>query len=283
VIVDNKKSSKTKGEQISVPVTVIETPPIKILSVRFYKTAPYGKYVSTEVLNDNLDKELSRKLNLPKKKSFQEKFSELETNLDSYSEIRLVLYTQPKLVPALGKKKPEVFECALGGKVVDQFNWVKENINKEISVKDIIQEGMFVDIHAVTKGKGTQGPVKRFGIGLTSHKSEKSRRTPGSLGGWIAQGHIMYRVAYAGQTGYHKRTDFNKLVLKIGDSPEEINVKGGFKHYGEVKNHFIMVKGSIPGLAKRVVRVIPAVRLPQKERVIEAPSIVYTSLSSVQG
>ena len=57
--------------------------------------------------------------------------------------------------------------------------FIKENLTKEISIKDIFSEGI-VDIRGVTKGKGNQGPMKRFGLTLRSHKSEKGRRGPGS-------------------------------------------------------------------------------------------------------
>ena len=42
----------------------------------------------------------------------------------------------------------------------------------------VVKEGDYIDLRAITKGKGYQGPVKRFGIGLKSHKSEKGRRAP---------------------------------------------------------------------------------------------------------
>ncbi|RUA19603.1 MAG: 50S ribosomal protein L3, partial [Flavobacteriia bacterium] len=74
--------------------------------------------------------------------------------------------------------------------------------------------------------KGFQGPVKRHGVSLRSHKSEKTIRGPGNLGAWT--GNRSWTVAHAGQTGYHLRTEWNKWVLKIGDNPEEVNRKGGF-------------------------------------------------------
>ena len=51
---DNTADSMTKGKRIVHPVTIIECPTVKILSVRFYK----NRKVVNEVLNDNLDKEL---------------------------------------------------------------------------------------------------------------------------------------------------------------------------------------------------------------------------------
>ena len=49
-------------------------------------------------------------------------------------------------------------------------------IGKEIIIDEVFKEGAFLDVHGVTKGKGFQGPVKRHGIMLRHHKSEKSRR-----------------------------------------------------------------------------------------------------------
>ena len=159
--------------------------------------------------------------------------------------------------------------------------FAKEKLGKEITVSDVFKEGQQVDIHAITTGKGTQGPMRRFGIALRHHKSEKSRRNPGSLGAWRGQGHIMWRVAHAGKMGYHLRTEYNKQVLKIGSKPEEINVKGGFIQYGNVKNTYVLLKGSVGGTQKRLIRFNEAMRA--KKNPVEAPQIAYTSLDSKQG
>ncbi|MBW2988370.1 50S ribosomal protein L3, partial [Candidatus Woesearchaeota archaeon] len=66
------------------------------------------------------------------------------------------------------------------------------------------------------------------------------------------------------------RTEKNKWIVKI--SNEDINPKGGFKHYGLVKNDYILIKGSIPGPTKRLVRLYKAKR-PSKKMPSEPPSI----------
>ncbi|MCX6707830.1 MAG: 50S ribosomal protein L3 [Candidatus Woesearchaeota archaeon] len=175
---------------------------------------------------------------------------------EEYADIKAVICTQPKLT-GIGKKMPEVFEMGLGGNNNDKIAYIKNNIGKEIKVTDILKEGQLVDIHAVSKGHGFQGPVKRFGVMIRQHKAEKTKRGPGSLGGWRGQGHIMYRVAHAGQMGYHTRTEYNKWIMKIGHDQKEIekiNKKGGFHRYGLVKNPYILIKGSVTGPAKRMVR-----------------------------
>ncbi len=270
IAVDNRPKSLTKGEKISMPVTIIECPSIKAAAVRFYKKSHDGLKITSEIFADKLDKELSRKIPKPKK------IKNKTDDITDYDDIRLLVYTQPKMT-GIGKKKPELFEIAIGGEKEEKLNYAKEKLGNEIKIGEIFKEGDQVDIHAVTKGKGFQGPVKRFGIGLRNHKSEKTKRGPGSLGGWKAQGHIMYRVAHAGQTGYHLRTEYNKHILKISDKPDEIKTKGGFLHYGIVKNQFVLLKGSIIGPAKRLVRFNAATR-PNKNTTKDAPAIKYIKL-----
>ena len=190
---------------------------------------------------------------------------------EEYNDIRILVYTQPKLT-TIGKKKPEVFELGLSGTVQEKFNWAKANLGKEINISDIFSEGQLVDVRAVSKGKGLCGPMKRFGIGRTHHKSEKGVRTPGNVGPW--HGARQWRVAKSGQLGYQQRTELNKWLLKISKNPEEVNIKSGFRSYGLVKNSFVLLKGSIPGANKRLVMLTNAIR-PNRKIPSEAPSIPY--------
>ena len=275
VFKDNRKTSLTKNQEVSWPVTVVECPPLKTASIRFYKKTVDGLKLVSDYFSQNVDKELKRKLILPKKKK-EMKLDEIECD-----EIRLLVYTQPKLT-GIGKKKPEVFELGIGGKKDEQLKYAQEKLGKEITLEEVFKEGQQIDVHAVTKGKGFQGPVKRFGVALKASKSEKGQRGVGSLGPWKGQGHVMYRVAHAGKMGYHLRTEYNKQLLKIGKNGEEINVKGGHLKYGLVKNQYILLKGSIAGVPKRLIRFSNPKR-PSK-RISEEPlEINYISLESKQG
>jgi len=274
IATENRTKSKSKGEEISLPVTIIECPPIKVAGVRFYKTGYNGKEAVSDVLSDKLDKELGRRISMPKK--FKNKIDDVK----DYEDLVLLIYTQPKAT-GIGKKRPELFEVAIGGSKDEKLAYAKEKIGSEIKVEDVFKEGDQVDIHAVTIGKGNQGPVKRFGIALRSHKSEKTIRGPGSLGGWKGQAHVMYRVAYSGQTGYHLRTEYNKQILKIGNNPDEIKIKGGIPHFGFVKSQFILLKGSLAGPKKRLIRFNMATR-PNKGFTKDAPAIKAISLESKQ-
>src|SRR2546428_7704524 len=61
VLVDNNKGSPTFGQEISVPVTILDCPPLKVVGARAYSNSPYGKKVFTEVWSKNLPKEITRK------------------------------------------------------------------------------------------------------------------------------------------------------------------------------------------------------------------------------
>ena len=83
--------------------------------------------------------------------------------------------------------------------------------------------------------------------------------------------------------GYHKRTEFNKKVLKIGDVSEvdAVNPDGGFIRYGLVKNDYVLVKGSVPGPTKRLVILRQAIRPKKADEA--APQIEFISTASKQG
>jgi len=136
--------------------------------------------------------------------------------------------------------------------------------NPEVKFEDIFKAGEFVDTHGVTKGKGFQGPVRRFGISLKSHKSEKGVRRPGTLGPWHPA-RVTFYAAIAGQTGFHSRVTYNNLILKIGNEKDGINKSSGFHRYGNIKTDYVLVRGSIQGPPKRALLLTSAIR-PTREQ-----------------
>ena len=91
----------------------------------------------------------------------------------------------------------------IGGSIEEKFKFAKENLGKEILILDVFKQGDQIDVHSITKGKGFQGPVKRFGITIRTHKSEKAKRNPGSLGPWYGHAHFMWKVPH-----YKRRENF---------------------------------------------------------------------------
>jgi large subunit ribosomal protein L3 len=279
LIVDNRPKSPTKGEEIARPVTILETPPMKVFGIRLYKKTSYGLQAFGEVWADNFEKELGRKLKLPKKK--KQTLEKLKEKLPQASEVRLLTHTKP-YETGFGKKTPEILEIPIGGSVEEQFNYAVSVLGKEISINDVFKAGQFIDVHAVTKGKGFEGDIKRFGVKLASHKAEFGRRHRATMGP-ITPAVTAWWIAMPGQMGFHKRTDYNKQILKIADVKSlNINPTSGFSRYGLVKNTFVLLDGSVPGPKKRLVMLTFPIR-PRKNLFEQAPDITYISLKSQQG
>ena len=263
LIRDNNPKSITKGQNIAVPVTVIECPSLKPVSLRFYRASVDGLQLVAEVFSDKLDKAFKK----PKTQGKE---------IADFKELRILVHTQPKITD-FGKKRPDLLEIPLNGKTNEEkLKLGKELLAKEIKIVDVFKDGQYVDVHAVTKGKGFQGTVKRFGVKIRQHKSEKTKRGVGTLGPWRPK-KVSWRVAQPGKMGYHTRTEFNKWLIKMVNDPKVVNPKGGFLHYGLVKNDALLLKGSIPGPAKRAVIVTEAARPSRKAEVAEVKFISTAS------
>ncbi len=277
LIVDYRPTSTTSGREVVMPVSVVETPPMKIAAARFYTDTNKGLQTIGEIWSDKLDAELAKRLSLPKKS--KKANWNLAKNCD---DVRVLVYTQPKLVKGVPKKAPELREMRVsGGSIEDRTNYVKEILGKEISISDVLREGDMVDFLAITKGKGFQGHVQRWGVKLLTHKNSKHRRMIGTAGSWHPNW-IQATVPQAGQMGYHQRTEYNKRVLKIGENGEDITPAGGFPHYGKINGSYVLIHGSIPGPTKRLVSMRDAIRYRRGVK-IEKPEISYISTTSNQG
>ncbi len=255
---DITPNSMTKDKKVIIPVTILEVPPMKILSIRAYKD---GK-VRTEVLAHNLDKELKRKVRMPKAKS--SKLEELEKNIGSYNKITIVAYS---LVGKTGiKKAPDISEIAIGGaNAGEQFAFAKVHFDKEMKATEVLKDIKLMDVRGVTIGKGFTGPVKRYGLELRQHKSEKGRRRPGSLAPWHPA-RTTYMSPNAGQMGLFTRAVYNNQVLMLNDTEKfKINPNEGFKNYGVIKNEFIILRGSVQGPSKRAVIITAPLRKTKKQ------------------
>lgn len=277
IFTDPHKGSPTYNMNVAKAVTIVETPPVFVFGIRAYEKTFEGLRAIGDVLCESMPKELSRKVITlsPKKKGTEQKepakgkesdFKGIATvekivKEGKVSEIRLLASLQPKLT-SIGKKKPEIVEIALTGPVEEQLKYASSKLGKEISVKEIFSENEFVDIKAVTKGRGFSGVVKRFGVKTHRPKSKK-RKTVGSLGP-ITPGTVQWTVARAGQLGYQTRTEYNKRILKISD--EKLVPRSGWKNYGDIKNEYIIVEGSVPGPSKRCIAMRQALRQHSENR-----------------
>jgi len=180
--------------------------------------------------------------------------------IDRAARVTAMVSTVPKDV-GLSQKEPIVMEVGVaGGDVKAQSDYVLGLIGKKVKFADVFKAGMYVDVLGITKGKGFEGPVTRFGVKRKQHKSRKSVRAVGVIGPWHPAA-VMYTIARAGQMGFHQRTETGKRILVSANATEKpITPPGGFPHFGEVRGDYAVLKGSVPGPARRFVMVRMALR-----------------------
>jgi len=123
------------------------------------------------------------------------------------------------------------------------------DFEKECAVGDSLGAELFegcryVDVTGISKGKGFQGVIKRwgFGGGRNTHGS-KFHREPGSTGLCTSPGHSFKNVKMPGRMGRERVTVLNLKVVKV-----------------DVDNQLIMVRGAVPGVNKGTVVVRAAVK-----------------------
>jgi large subunit ribosomal protein L3 len=255
IVKDLTENSMTKGKKIAIPVSVIECPPMKIFSLRFYK----DNKVVKEIILQKPEKELKRKIRLPKKTN--------DFNLDNlkpqdYDDVRVLCYSLVKKTNI--KKTPDVKEIALTGNFEQKINFIKNKLDKEITIFDVFEKGQLVDLRGLTKGKGFSGPVKRFGISLKQHKTEKGIRRPGSLGPWHPA-RVTFRVAMAGQLGFFTRIIYNLKIIHLGSFREIPKKLKNITNFGEIKTDYIIVTGSVQGPSKRQLLITYPLRPSKKQ------------------
>ena len=116
-------------------------------------------------------------------------------------------------------------------------------LGKEISI-DNFTENSYVDVTGVSKGKGFQGVIKRYGFsgGPATHGS-KFHRAPGSIGMSAYPARVIKQKKMPGQMGNKTQTVQNLKIV-------EVNVDQGY----------MLIKGSIPGSKNGFVRISKAIK-----------------------
>jgi large subunit ribosomal protein L3 len=102
----------------------------------------------------------------------------------------------------------------------------------------------YVDVSGVSKGKGFQGVVRRYGFGGGRHShGSKFHREPGSTGQSTYPHRTFKNVKLPGRMGRERVTVLSLRVVKL-----------------DTENQLIMVQGSVPGVNKGLVLVRAAVK-----------------------
>ena len=123
----------------------------------------------------------------------------------------------------------------------------KMNFEKDLKLGDTItvehfKEGEYVDVSAISKGKGFQGVVKRHGfkgVGQSTHGQHNRLRAPGSIGAASYPARGFKGMRMAGQTGAEKVKIQNLIVLKVMPEKNVLVVKGSVPGH---KNSYVIVQ-----------------------------------------
>lgn len=271
VSIDDREKTPNAGKQLVSLGTVLVTPPVLVVGIRGYSKDPNGMHAEFDVYAEDIPKEVSKHITF---KNNDKALENAEKNLGKIKEIFAIVTVSPNTI-GLEQKKPYIFEAAVkGGDVQKQFAFVKELLGKEVKIDQVFETGSGVDVAAITKGKGWQGVITRMGVKRKQHKSRKSVREVGSLGP-ISPQNIMYTVPRSGQMGFHQRVEYNKRIMIMSNSDSKdfkINPEGGFKHFGVVKGDYVILKGSVPGTYRRLIKLRSQIRnIPAK---INKPNIL---------
>jgi len=118
-------------------------------------------------------------------------------------------------------------------KLVELKEFEEELKLGDVVTVDLFGEDTFVDVTGISKGKGFQGVVRRYGfsgVGDETHGQHNRLRAPGSLGASSFPSRVFKGMRMAGRTGGDRVKMENLRVIKV--IPE---------------NNLLMVKGSVPG------------------------------------
>lgn len=278
----DKPGSKLHKKETCEPVTIVECPPMIVVGVVGYVKTTRGLRSLNTVWAEHLSEECRRRFYKnwykAKKRAFTryaKKYeggkkaieAELEALKKHCCTIRVLAHTQVRKLP-IGQKKAHLMEIQVNGgaDVAAKVDFAHSLFEKAVTVDSIFATNEMIDTIAITKGKGTEGVVTRWGVTRLPRKTHRGLRKVACVGAWHPA-RLQWSVARAGQHGFHHRTEINKKIYKIGKKGEashgaatdfdltekDITPLGGFPHYGVVKEDYVMIKGQVPGTKKRPI------------------------------
>ena len=273
----DKPGSKLHKKETLEAVTIVETPAMVVVGVVGYVKTPQGlralNTVWAEHLNDEIRRRFYKNWFKSKKKAFTryaKKYTngsinqELESLKKNADVVRVIAHTQVRKVKNLKQKKAHVMEIQVnGGDIPAKVDFAYKFFEKAIPVDAVFNKDEMIDCISVTKGKGFEGVITRWGVTRLPRKTHRGLRKVGCIGAWHPA-RVAFTVARSGQNGYHHRTEMNKKIYRIGKAGDaksasteadltekSITPMGGFPHYGEVNEDWLMLKGCVAGSRKR--------------------------------
>jgi large subunit ribosomal protein L3e len=315
----DRPGSKVNKKEVVEACTILETPPIVCVGLVGYIETPRGLRALKTVWAEHIGEECKRRFyknwSASKKKAFTKSCTkwaddagkkQIEKEMNQIKKyctvVRVIVHTQMKILHRR-QKKAYIMEVQLnGGSISDKVNFAREHFEKEIPVTAVFAQDEVIDVIGVTKGHGFKGVTSRWHTKKLPRKTHKGLRKVACVGAWHPS-RIQYTVPRAGQKGYHHRTEINKKIYRVGQgykmvdgkliknsgqteydiADKSINPMGGFPHYGEVKQDFLLLKGACIGHKKRVLTLRKSLLTHTKKRYLEKISLKFIDTSSKFG
>jgi large subunit ribosomal protein L3e len=291
-------------------VSVVETPPMVIVGVVGYVETPMGLRTLTTVFAEHLSEEFKRRLYKnwyrSKRKAFTKyakKYEDGAKDIDAELErikkfcsvVRVISHSQVKTLN-LRLKKAHIMEIQInGGDAAAKVDFAKGLFEKQVSVDSVFSKDELIDVLGVTKGHGYEGVTTRWGVSRLPRKTHRGLRKVACIGSWHPA-RVSTTVARAGQNGYFHRTELNKKVYRLGKKDDKascqteadltekgITPMGGFVHYGEVKEDWLMLKGAVVGVKKRPLILRKSMMKHTARKHLETIELKFIDTSSKMG
>jgi len=188
-----KPGSAINKKEVVEPVTIIETPALKVVGVTGYIETPDGprsiKTVWAAHLSDEVKRRFYRRWYSSKKKAFSKASKRWESDegkasidrdlnmLKKYAvSIRAICHTQMKGL-SLRQKKAHIMEIQVnGGSVAEKVDWCKDHFEKDVPVNTVFSEAEMIDCIGITKGRGYHGVTSRWHTKKLPRKTHKGLR-----------------------------------------------------------------------------------------------------------
>lgn len=306
-----RPGSKLHKKEAVEAVTILETPPMVVVGVVGYVETPNGLRTLTTVwashLSDDVKRRFYKNWYVSKRKAFTkyakkcaEKPQDIEFELNRIRQncqvVRVLAHTQVRKLK-LRQKVSHLVEIQINGgpDVASKVQYATNLFEKEVEVDEVFTEGETLDVCSATRGRGYEGVVSRWGVTRLPRKTHRGLRKVACIGAWHPA-RVKWTVARAGQEGYHHRTEMNKRILRIGkkgdpksastetDLTEKgITPVGGFPHYGEVNENWLMLKGCIAGSRKRPITLRKCILAPTRRSHLEPINLRFIDTSSKYG
>jgi len=306
----DKPGSKLHKKEVVEAVTILECPPMVVVGVVGYLETPRGLRSLTTVWAEHLNEEVKRRFYKnwykSKRKAFtkyakavsedaKKQTDELERMKKYCQVVRVIAHTQIKRVK-LRQKKAHIMEIQVnGGSVADKVDYAYGLFEKQVPISSVFQMNEMIDTVAVTKGHGFEGVTTRWGTSRLPRKTHKGLRKVACIGAWHPS-RVSFTVPRAGQHGYHHRTELNKKIYRMGKAEDKsdctteydlteksITPMGAFPHYGIVNEDWIMVKGCVTGVKKRVVTLRKSLLVHTKRSALEEVNLKFIDTASKFG